>query len=910
MKFLLSVLMLLFYSFDISAQEVSKLYIPHLESLAVKNRPFDEDFKDYTITNSHVSKRSKLTHFYLNQRFQGIEIKNAVISIHIDADGKLVKLNHQFLLDLASRVSGNHPVISALDAIKRAAKKLNYDLNIEPELLEERGGPSMFQIFSKAGISQTDIPVKLMYQPMPNGTIKLAWELSILEAGGSDWWCMRVDAVSGEILDQENWTLHCNFEGNNTDEHPVQCKSLGSHFTKFKKDQTNESLLMTPNSYNVFPLGTESPNHGNRTWEINPSDNLASPYGWHDTNGATGAEFTTTKGNNVETKDDILGDNETTIGSFADGTTNLTFDFPLNTSLPPSASINASLTNLFYWNNIMHDVWYQYGFDESAGNFQQNNYGRGGTGNDFVRADGLDGEGTNNANFSTPADGAKPRMQMFLWNASNNALTVTILAPGNISGNYTGVKAGFGPTEYNVTGDLLLADPILACGTLTNSSAMNGKIALIDRGSCEFGAKCLNAQNAGAIAVIVCNNVAGAPISMGAGANGASVNIPCIMLSQADCNIIKVNLPGVTVGLTGIGIQIDGSLDNGIIAHEYGHGISNRLTGGAGNVSCLNNNEQMGEGWSDWFGLMLTLRPGDTGPMGKGIGTFALGQPITGSGIRPYRYSTNMSINPHTYDNITTVSVPHGVGSVWCAMLWDMTWLLIDAYGFDPDYHTGSGGNNIAMALVTEALKLQPCSPGFVDGRNAILLADEVLYDGIHTCLIWKAFARRGLGFGAVQGLSSSISDGTQAFDVPTSCCNQVYIKDDNGTGSLRDALSCVSSGGTITFAPFMDNKVINLTGGLVINKDVNIVSNTPNGIKISTGNNVPTLTINNFNVMLQNLGVVGGNAITGRVLVNNGNLICNDVLFIDDLILNDSGGSIINHGTILFNGSSTLRKQ
>ena len=318
----------------------------------------------------------------------------------------------------------------------------------------------------------------------------------------------------------------------------------------------------------------------------------------------------------------------------------------------------------------------------------------------------------------------------------------------------------------------------------------------------------------------------------------------------------------------------------------------------------------MGEGWSDWFGLMLTLRPGDTGPMGKGIGTFALGQPLTGSGIRPYRYSTNMSINPHTYDNIKTVSIPHGVGSVWCAMLWDMTWLLIDAYGFDPDYHTGSGGNNIAMTLVTEALKLQPCSPGFVDGRNAILLADDVLYGGIHKCLIWKAFARRGLGFGANQGLSSSISDGTQAFDMPTSCCNQVYIKDDSGTGSLRDALSCVSSGGTITFAPFMDNKVINLTGGLVINKDVNIVSNTTNGIKISTGNNVPTLTINNFNVLLQNLRIIGGNAISGRVLVNNGNLICNDVLFIDGQMSNDSGGSIINHGTILFNGSSTLRKQ
>ncbi|MEG2429795.1 MAG: phosphoribosylglycinamide synthetase C domain-containing protein, partial [Oscillospiraceae bacterium] len=50
----------------------------------------------------------------------------------------------------------------------------------------------------------------------------------------------------------------------------------------------------------------------------------------------------------------------------------------------------------------------------------------------------------------------------------------------------------------------------------------------------------------------------------------------------------------------------DGSLDNGIIAHEYGHGISNRLTGPISNANCLSNLEQMGEGWSDFFGLMIT----------------------------------------------------------------------------------------------------------------------------------------------------------------------------------------------------------------------------------------------------------------------------------------------------------------
>ena len=83
------------------------------------------------------------------------------------------------------------------------------------------------------------------------------------------------------------------------------------------------------------------------------------------------------------------------------------------------------MTNLFYWNNIIHDVQYNYGFDEAAGNFQLNNYGRGGAGNDPVRAEAQDGAGTNNANFGTPADGSRPRMQMFIWTAPIPIATVT-----------------------------------------------------------------------------------------------------------------------------------------------------------------------------------------------------------------------------------------------------------------------------------------------------------------------------------------------------------------------------------------------------------------------------------------------------------------------------------------------------
>jgi len=103
-------------------------------------------------------------------------------------------------------------------------------------------------------------------------------------------------------------------------------------------------------------------------------------------------------------------------------------------------------------------------------------------------------------------------------------------------------------------------------------------------------------------------------------------------------------------------------------------------------------------------------------------------------------------------------------------MLWEMTWDLIDEYGFDADFYNGTGGNNIAMALVIEGLKLQPCNPGFVDGRDAILAADQALYGGANECLIWEAFARRGLGVNADQGSTGNKNDGTEDFDLPAVC--------------------------------------------------------------------------------------------------------------------------------------------
>lgn len=755
------------------------------------------DYSDIVVTHHHESSVSKIKHYYCNQRYSGILVHQSLISAHIEQNDTLVAINNQLFRNIEKRISPSTIKISPQQAINLVIDHFKYTGQVNSGPIEISSGSEQKQIFRDKNVSLEDIPVKLMYQQTEDGFLRLSWDLNVLPPNGKAWWSVRVDVETGEILDSINWMVQC-FHPSSQHLHSASCQSTSqSDHTNINK-YVGFNKFFTPldgSSYNVFPLGLESPIQGERTLVVNPADLNASPYGWHDTNGLPGPEYTYSRGNNVLTQEDKDANNGTA-GQRVEGGNNLVFDFPLHFGLHPHQNQDAGLSNLFYWNNIIHDVIYQYGFTEAAGNFQQNNYGKGGNQNDYVLADAMDGSGTNNANFSTPPDGSNPRMQMYLWSAATSTLTCTIDEPNNIQGNYSAAKASFGPLIYNISHQVVLANDgsnnsSLGCNALVNANEIQGKIALIDRGTCEFGTKCLNAQNAGAIAVIICNNVSGASFAMTPGANGNQVTIPSVMVAKTTCDSIKIYLQNNLVSLIGLGgVPFDSDFDNGVIVHEYAHGISNRLTGGGANTSCLSNQEQMGEGWSDWYGLMLTMKQGDLPESGRGIGTYVLGQLPTGAGIRPYKYSTSLTINPHTYASITTVSVPHGVGSVWCALLWEMTWALIEKYGFDPNVYYGIGGNNIAMTLVTEGLKLQPCFPGFIDGRDAILLADQLMYNGAHQCLIWNAFAKRGLGYSADQGSSFSRSDGIQAFDLPPNCHLSITKTADQNYVSPSDTIT------------------------------------------------------------------------------------------------------------------------
>ena len=561
---------------------------------------------DYSrVDSQYTDSDTGVTHIYLQQTLRGLPVLGADLGIHLTRGNEVINVGGGFVGGLGKQNGAvPAPQVSSLSAITGAARTLGLNVRTLPSQFAEN-------TFVDASLSDASIETELVYVARDEGP-RLAWKFQLqLPAPSSDWYELAVDANSGETIWAHNYTSHA--------------------------------------SYNVYAQPGESPSSGARTLVTDPHDLVASPFGWHDNNGVAGAEFTDTRGNNVRAEDDIDGVNSS-VGSRPDGGASLNFDLPINLANSPTTYTPASVGNLFYWNNLLHDIHYRYGFTESAGNFQTNTYGNGGSGNDWVLADAQDGSGFNNANFSSPPDGSAGRMQMYLFNHTS-------------------------PNR-------------------------------------------------------------------------------------------------------------DGDLDNGIIIHEYGHGVSTRLTGGPANAYSLDTAQSggMGEGWSDFWALAFTAKASDSTLLSRPIGTYALGQSTTGRGIRRFPYTFNMSVNPLTVDAYGTGGTTsygtnrsvevHNTGEIWAATLWDLHTLLGQKYGFSSDiasgYTTSTGaGNKLALKLVMDALKLQPANPSFAQARDAILQADVVLTGGVNRNEIWAAFARRGMGASFNSGSSSGSSSVAAAFDVP-----------------------------------------------------------------------------------------------------------------------------------------------
>ncbi|MBK7943577.1 MAG: M36 family metallopeptidase [Flavobacteriales bacterium] len=578
------------------------------------------DLEHLRVTDSYVDAGTYIRHTWMKQQWLGIDIFNSEVAMHQRCDGEVVYITHRTIEGLEAEAGPSQPAIHAAAALRIVLEQDGVGAMM-PAITGHDAQRHRWTFDGTAFAGEE--PFAELVWIAAGDALWLAWNVNYYQAGGAHWWNVRIDARTGKELERNDWMV--------TGCGPVE------HGHEPAASMPVVALPAAPNDYRILSLPVESPSHGARSiinapWSLAP---IASPFGWHDTNGVAGADHTITRGNNVYASEDANADD---VPGYSPTSPTLDFDYTLNLANAPVTYRDAAITNLFVQCNIMHDVFYRYGFDEVAGNFQSNNYGRGGAENDFVFADAQDGLTMNNGSFGTPPDGMSGRAQIYLWN---------------------------------------------------------------------------------------------------------------------------VTTP-----------QRDGDLDNGLVTHEYGHGISNRLVGGPSNANTLANQDQPGEGWSDYLALMMTMEPGDQGTDARGLDTYLLGQPITGAGVRPYKYSTNPAVNSLTYaatNSSATLPGAHGIGTMWCSVLWDMTWALIAQYGFSADLYNGNAGNNISLQLVIDGMKYTPASPGFVDARDGILMADQIRYNGAHQNLIWTVFAARGLGFSANQGNPYWRFDQVEAFDMPSS---------------------------------------------------------------------------------------------------------------------------------------------
>jgi hypothetical protein len=492
------------------------------------------------------------------------------------------------------------------------------------------------------------------------------------------------------------------------------------------------------------------------------------------------AAATETTGNNVDAYIDLagkpgedpsvdVGGYDPDLGDFRAGiSAPLTFDYSFQADGDPitDTARRSSIVNLFYMNNWLHDFWYDVGFNEVAGNGQLSNYGRGGKEGDPIQAQAQDWGGRNNANMTTPADGGSPTMQMYLFDGLTTlGLDVTTPALGSFDVG----TASYGPTSFNATGDIVAAVPATGCDPLSNSAAVTGKIVLINRGTCSFKTKTLKAETAGAIGVIIANNAAGTAPGLGDDTTLPAPTIGTVSVSQADgTTISNAIIAGPVSGSTHLPTSTDedGTVDNGIVAHEFFHHVSNRLVSdGSGLVN--QQGRGMGEGWSDVSALLLTVHEGDDAIAGNenfggAYSTAAYATNDTYFGIRRAPYSVNPAVFPMTFTHIqdgvplpTTAplafgqdgasnSEVHNAGEIWANTLWGFYVSLLN----DSRYSFTDAQKRFQQYVIA-GLKMTPFAPTFLEARDGILAAAKAT-DQADFELAAKAFAKMGMGVGAV----------------------------------------------------------------------------------------------------------------------------------------------------------------
>ena len=638
------------------------------------------DFDDFRVLSETQSAHTRVTHLVMQQTYNGLDVNNAITSVHVDNDGRILAASSAFVGGLIDDpdITSFSPGISAQQAVQQMAGSFGLTLTSSLTIVGQDGTLNQSTTLSGGGISLYNIPAKLHYVPQAEGSVALSWSMAVRTVGNEHFYIASIDASDGSVNFANDWVNHA--------------------------------------QYNVFARPTTDPDDNGQSIVVDPADSLASPWGWHDTDGQDGPEFTDTRGNNVFVQVGSAGAAPTVNGLRAQGGEDLEFltDHDPLSAYSTEQNQDAGTANAFYWANLWHDMLVGYGFDEANGNFQANNY------------------------FGLGQDG--------------DHIIIETQDPDAICGGFSlTVPEGFaGPTNQFV----------------------------------QLG---------------FCNNA----------------------------------LPAR-----------DGALDTTLVVHEITHGLSHRLVGGptlnnGGAVSPVSQMRGMGEGWSDWMVLMMTQDINDEPEDPRLIGQYFFNGgifPDGSDGIRRVPYSYDLSIDPLTFDNFNAQpdaisgadnNEVHNSGEIWASILWDLNWALIEEYGgkevaFNENLHQAvgktnaqfpigggmqgpdlldltTGANNLALQLVVDGMKLTPFAGRFTDARDGIVAADIALTGGVNLDVIWRTFARRGMGFSAYSGLTTADSNTNSAYDLPPTPADiQGTVFLDANENGVRDVNEIVLPGATI----------------------------------------------------------------------------------------------------------------
>jgi hypothetical protein len=419
----------------------------------------DEQTNQLKLAADYTNPDGELSFVHYDQTINGIPVFRGEIKAGFTKRGEMIRVVNNLAPELDyARVATDfrHP----LDAAVAAARHINYELKSSDLSLNENQSTDLKAIFGQGDWATTAEKMYFLTEP---GVARAAWRVLIWQTAKA--YYVIVDAETGAMLwrkniaEEQTQPATYNVYANPTSF--LRVLDSPAPLTPGPIDPSLGTQAAVQTRTNVSLIGNEAPYNFNNNGWITDNTNA-------------------TDGNAVQAGVDRVAPNgvdQTVTG------TNRAFNFNYNPApgnpLPGDDPLlpefqKGAVTQMFYVMNRYHDEMYLLGFTEAARNFQHENFGRGGTGGDRVSAEGQDSSGFNNANFFTPADGARGIMQMYLWNAPTPDYDGTIDADiiihevthgtsnrlhGNASGLSGSMARGMGEGWGDFYGHAMLSEP-------------------------------------------------------------------------------------------------------------------------------------------------------------------------------------------------------------------------------------------------------------------------------------------------------------------------------------------------------------------------------------------------------------------------------------------------------------------